>query len=146
MWGHFCAFDFWKHDKIEETNLSFLYTITRVSTIEHFIRRWVFVLLPRKEVIHPQLPLRVPCYDFILVTSPTFALSNWKVFGYYRLPWCDGRCVQDPRTYSPRHGWYAVTSDSDFMRANFSPQSELREIVMGLAPPCGLASHCKLPL
>jgi len=24
-------------------------------------------------------------------------------FGCYRLPWCDGRCVQGPGTYSPRH-------------------------------------------
>ena len=24
-------------------------------------------------------------------------------FGYLRLGWCDGRCVQDPGTYSPRH-------------------------------------------
>ncbi len=24
-------------------------------------------------------------------------------FGHSRLPWCDGRCVQDPGTYSPRH-------------------------------------------
>jgi len=27
--------------------------------------------LPRKEVIHPQLPLRMPCYDFTLITDPT---------------------------------------------------------------------------
>ena len=27
--------------------------------------------LPRKEVIHPQLPLRMPCYDFTLVTELT---------------------------------------------------------------------------
>ena len=28
-------------------------------------------VLPRKEVIQPQLPLRLPCYDFVPVTSPT---------------------------------------------------------------------------
>ncbi len=27
--------------------------------------------VPRKEVIHAQLPLRMPCYDFTLVTDPT---------------------------------------------------------------------------
>jgi hypothetical protein len=32
-------------------------------------RRIVFV--PRKEVIQPQLPLRLPCYDFVPITSPT---------------------------------------------------------------------------
>ncbi len=29
------------------------------------------VLVPRKEVIQPQLPLRLPCYDFVPITSPT---------------------------------------------------------------------------
>ena len=60
---------------------------------------------PRKEVIQPQLPLRLPCYDFTPVTSPTFDGSlpkGWATgFGCCSLPWCDGRCVQGPRTYSP---------------------------------------------
>ena len=30
------------------------------------------VVLPRKEVIQPQLPLRLPCYDFTPITDPTF--------------------------------------------------------------------------
>jgi hypothetical protein len=29
-------------------------------------------VLPRKEVIQPQLPLRLPCYDFTPITDPTF--------------------------------------------------------------------------
>src|SRR5947199_9875084 len=29
------------------------------------------LVLPRKEVIQPQLPLRLPCYDFVPVTDPT---------------------------------------------------------------------------
>ena len=29
------------------------------------------VIFPRKEVIQPQLPLRLPCYDFVPITSPT---------------------------------------------------------------------------
>ena len=28
--------------------------------------------LPRKEVIQPQLPLQLPCYDFVPVINPTF--------------------------------------------------------------------------
>ena len=31
--------------------------------------------LPRKEVIQPQLPLQLPCYDFVPITSPTFDSS-----------------------------------------------------------------------
>ncbi len=27
--------------------------------------------LPRKEVIQPQLPLRLPCYDFVPIAGPT---------------------------------------------------------------------------
>jgi hypothetical protein len=33
----------------------------------------------RKEVIQPQLPLRLPCYDFVPVTSPTFGGGSRKV-------------------------------------------------------------------
>ena len=98
-------------------------------------------ILPRKEVIHPQLPLRMPCYDFVPVISFTFC-PHPRTFGYWRLPWRDGRCVQDPRTYSTHHGWYAFTSDSDFMRSSFRPQSELGPVLMGLAPSCDLAARC----
>jgi hypothetical protein len=35
--------------------------------------------LPRKEVIQPQLPLRLPCYDFTPITNPTFDGSLQKV-------------------------------------------------------------------
>ena len=38
--------------------------------------------LPRKEVIQPQLPLRLPCYDFTPVTSPTFDGSLPKGLGH----------------------------------------------------------------
>ena len=30
---------------------------------------------PRKEVIQPHLPVRLPCYDFVPITSPTFDRS-----------------------------------------------------------------------
>ena len=32
-----------------------------------------FVTILRKEVIQPQVPLRLPCYDFIPVAEPTVA-------------------------------------------------------------------------
>ena len=31
--------------------------------------------LLRKEVIQPHLPVRLPCYDFVLIASPTFDSS-----------------------------------------------------------------------
>jgi hypothetical protein len=35
-------------------------------------RPTVPIRLPRKEVIQPHLPVRLPCYDFTPITSPTF--------------------------------------------------------------------------
>ena len=65
------------------------------------------VCLPRKEVIQPHLPIRLPCYDFTPIIGPT--LDSWLLKGYltgfgcYQLSWCDGRCVQGPGTYSPQY-------------------------------------------
>ena len=46
-------------------------------------------MLLRKEVIQPHLPVRLPCYDFVLIASPTFDGSlhkGWATgFGCYRL-------------------------------------------------------------
>src|SRR5262245_37226577 len=73
--------------------------------VAHAIRRCQMLL--RKEVIQPHLPVRLPCYDFTPIADPTFDGSlhkGWATgFGCYRLSWCDGRCVQGPGTYSPRH-------------------------------------------
>ena len=36
-------------------------------------------LLPRKEVIQPHLPIRLPCYDFTPVIGPAFGSSFFAV-------------------------------------------------------------------
>jgi len=36
------------------------------------------VQIPRKEVIQPQLPLRLPCYDFTPITGPTLDRRVWE--------------------------------------------------------------------
>ena len=60
-----------------------------------------------KEVIQPQVPLRLPCYDFTPIIDQTVDGSlpeGWVTgFGSSQLSWCDGRCVQGPGTYSPQH-------------------------------------------
>ena len=38
--------------------------------------------LPRKEVIQPHLPVRLPCYDFVPITSPTFDRSHIRATGF----------------------------------------------------------------
>jgi hypothetical protein len=35
-------------------------------------RHWRQEVLLRKEVIQPHLPVRLPCYDFVPIASPTF--------------------------------------------------------------------------
>ena len=35
----------------------------------------VVVMLLRKEVIQPHLPVRLPCYDFVPIAGPTFDRS-----------------------------------------------------------------------
>jgi hypothetical protein len=47
------------------------------------------VVLLRKEVIQPHLPVRLPCYDFVPIADPTFDSSlpkGWATgFGCCRL-------------------------------------------------------------
>jgi hypothetical protein len=49
----------------------------------------ILVMLLRKEVIQPHLPVRLPCYDLVPITDPTFDGSphkGWATgFGCYRL-------------------------------------------------------------
>jgi hypothetical protein len=64
---------------------------------ETFARAGVFwtelfragLVLLRKEVIQPHLPVRLPCYDFVPIADPTFDGSlhkGWATgFGCYRL-------------------------------------------------------------
>ena len=45
--------------------------------------------LPRKEVIQPHLPVRLPCYDFVPIAGPTFDRSphtRWLGHGLRVLP------------------------------------------------------------
>jgi hypothetical protein len=78
----------------------------RVVRLPEIAKSFRFGIFLRKEVIQPQVPLRLPCYDFTPVTNPTFnggpLAVSLAVFWLSQLPWCDGRCVQGPGTYSPR--------------------------------------------
>ena len=59
----------------------------------------------RKEVFQPHLPVRLPCYDLAPITGIALGRALAATdFRRPRLSWLDGRCVQGPGTYSPRHG------------------------------------------
>ena len=57
--------------------------------------------MKKKEVIHPQVPLQIPCDDLTLLTEPRFLLAKRLGFTETLLGWLDGRCVQGAGTYSP---------------------------------------------
>ncbi len=40
------------------------------------------LVLLRKEVIQPHLPVRLPCYDFVPIADPTFDSSLPKGLGH----------------------------------------------------------------
>jgi hypothetical protein len=40
-------------------------------------------MLLRKEVIQPHLPVRLPCYDLVLITDPTFDSSSPYGLGHW---------------------------------------------------------------
>ncbi len=71
----------------------------------------------RKEVIQPQLPLQLPCYDFVPVTSPTLGGSLLAVG-------------------SPISG---VASSHV---GGLQPTIRTETGFLGLAPPHGFATHC----
>ena len=47
------------------------YSVGFLTAHTHVVRVSLVVLL-RKEVIQPHLPVRLPCYDFVPITDPTF--------------------------------------------------------------------------
>ena len=76
-------------------------TLTPGVFVRHCWRRTHCHIL-RKEVVHPHLPVRIPCYDLALIIEP--AVVAYSSFGRSQLSWLDGRCVQDLRTYSRPYG------------------------------------------
>ena len=102
--------------------------------------------LPRKEVIQPHLPVRLPCYDFTPLTDHTFDTSlpfrGWAGgFGCKRLGWCDGRCVQGPGTHSPRRADPRLLATPTSRGRVAAPGPNWGRL-WGFAPPRGVAARC----
>src|SRR5699024_10152347 len=65
-----------------------------------------------QDSLERRLSSRTFRYGYLVTTSPQSLVppsaaapreGSLADFGCYRLSWCDGRCVQGPGTYSPRH-------------------------------------------
>ena len=99
----------------------------------------------RKEVIQAHLPVHLPCYDFVPVTSPTFggclfavgaptsgvASSHDVTGGVYKARERIHRTIADARLLATPTTWGRVAApDPNWDR------------LWGLAPPRGFAAHC----
>jgi hypothetical protein len=61
----------------------------------------ISLMLLRKEVIQPHVPVRLPCYDFVPITDPTFGSSLPKRVGPLTSGVADFRDVTGG-VYNPR--------------------------------------------
>ena len=82
--------------------------------------------IPRKEVIQPQLPLRLPCYDFTPIIDPTFDGSLLAVGppasgiadfrgvtgGVYKAREHIHRGIADPRLLATPPSWRRVSASN----------------------------------
>lgn len=47
-----------------------VFSCTKIKNKERNLQSYIFFMF--KEVIQPQVPLRLPCYDFALLKEPRF--------------------------------------------------------------------------
>ncbi len=79
-----------------------------VSTIHDLLDDVIILKIEsfRKEVIQPQVPLRLPCYDLVPIAEFIFGACSLRLARRLRIPptsWLDGRCVQGSGTHSPQY-------------------------------------------
>ena len=102
-------------------------------------------LLQKKEVIQPQVPLRLPCYDFIPITSPTLGRCLPKVGTH-----TSGRTGFHDVTggvYKARERIHGVIADTPLLAiptswSRVADSNPNWAWLYGLAQPRGIASHC----
>src|SRR5699024_10797618 len=92
-----------------------------------------FLIILRKEVIQPHLPIRLPCYDFTPIIGPTFGgwFHKWlphRLRVLLTLVVCRTVCTSHGNVFTAAFR-SAITSDSCFMQANCSLHSELRMVL-----------------
>ena len=118
---------------IEAHNIDSIRPSHFINKDKRSVSNWI---IPRPASASRALLRLIPCHR--AYCRP----SVWRDFEYSRLPWIDGRWVQDLRTYSPRYIWPAITSNSNFMGSSCSPQSELAPLLLGFAQGYPVASRC----
>ena len=133
-------------------------TLKIKQRLNKFFRNWPWMLYQPissdKFSIERRWSSRTFRYGYLVTTSPQLSVppsaapsvNGWVTdFGRYQLPWCDGRCVQDPGTYSPWHADPRLLAIPTSCRrvAACSPNWDH---FWSFAPPRGIASLCWWPL
>ena len=93
-----------KHTHLQRTTRSLIYfeLFNEIYHIYFFQNKHDDHLMKRKkEVIQPQVPLRLPCDDLTHLTELRFDAIKESQLTWTLLGWFDGRCVQGAGTYSP---------------------------------------------
>ena len=102
-------------------------------------------LLLRKEVIQPQVPLRLPCYDFIPITSPTLGRCLPKVSS--RTSGKTGFHDVTGGVYKPRERIHGAIDDAPLLaiptsRSRVADSDPNWAKFCRFPPPRSIGSHC----
>ena len=77
--GGFCLFPKIRLIRIQDMTESVwtrFIALTIQGSQNGVLKNWVKLSLLRKEVIHPHLPVRIPCYDLVLIADSTLVPYN----------------------------------------------------------------------
>ena len=94
-----------------------------------FFRLKKILIILRKEVIQPQVPLRLPCYDFTPVADYTVVKVYKLCLKVEPTPMVWRAVCTRPGNVFTAARWSAITSNSSFMHSSCRVQSELRYLL-----------------
>ena len=113
-------------------------SITHSKFDNHIIK----LIIKCKEVIQPQVPLRLPCYDFTLLKKPRFEYD--KNITSSSKPFLGGVtggvCKEQGRIHRAIviRDYYAFQLHENELQSSIRTTTKFR----GLPPPFGVGTHC----
>ena len=113
----------------------------RIQSSHRFPYGYLVTTSPQSKTPPWYAPISPPKAFVALVWHRSHGWSLVRCFGRNQFPGCDGRCVQGPCTYSPRHAdprLLAIPTSCSRVAENNPNWGNLS----GFAPPYSLASHC----
>ena len=113
----------------------------RIQSSHRFPYGYLVTTSPQSKTPPWYAAIRPPKAFVALVWHGSHGWDLVRCFGRNPFPGCDGRCVQGPGTYSPRHAdprLLAIPTSCSRVAENNPNWGNLS----GFAPPYSLASHC----